>query len=153
MLQVVSAPLLTPGLALLDAPDIDSVVAANRALAQELLAAADLWLFVTTAARYADAVPWGVLRGARDRGTAVAIVLDRVPAEAGDDIAADFARHAAPAQELDNTPLFVVAESTLDGTGCCRSWRWRRSRRGSTPWPRAARRSAAGRPGEPCSAR
>jgi hypothetical protein len=58
LLQVVSAPELTPGLALLDAPDIDSVVAANRELAHELFAAADLWLFVTTAARYADAVPW-----------------------------------------------------------------------------------------------
>src|SRR6185312_4018983 len=57
-LQVVSAPALTPGLALLDAPDIDSVVDANRALATQLLAAADLWLFVTTASRYADAVPW-----------------------------------------------------------------------------------------------
>jgi hypothetical protein len=34
----------------------------NRALATQLLAAADLWLFVTTAARYADAVPWALLR-------------------------------------------------------------------------------------------
>ena len=31
----------------------------NRQLATQLLAAADLWLFVTSAARYADAVPWG----------------------------------------------------------------------------------------------
>jgi hypothetical protein len=46
------------GLALLDAPDIDSVVVENRQLAAQLLAAADLWLFVTSAARYADAVPW-----------------------------------------------------------------------------------------------
>ena len=115
-LQVVSAPLLRPGLALLDAPDIDSVVAANRELARELLAAADLWLFVTTAARYADAVPWAVLRGARDRGTAVAVVLDRVPPEARDDIAADFARMLRE-QELGAAPLFVIDESTLDGHG------------------------------------
>ena len=39
---------------MLDAPDIDSVVQ-NRQLASQLLAAADLWLFVTSAARYADA--------------------------------------------------------------------------------------------------
>ena len=52
------------GLALLDAPDIDSVVAGNRELAAQLLAAADLWMFVTTAARYADAVPWELLRDA-----------------------------------------------------------------------------------------
>ena len=49
-------------------------------------AAADLWLFVTTAARYADAVPWDLLRQASERGTAVAIVLDRVPPEAMADI-------------------------------------------------------------------
>ena len=115
-LQVVSAPLLRPGLALLDAPDIDSVVAANRELARELLAAADLWLFVTTAARYADAVPWAVLRGARDRGTAVAVVLDRVPPEARDEIAADFARMLRE-QDLGAAPLFVILESTLDGHG------------------------------------
>ena len=116
LLQVVSAPELTAGLALLDAPDIDSVVAANRALAHELFAAADLWLFVTTAARYADAVPWGVLRGARDRGTVIAIVLDRVPPPVRDEIATDFAR-MLHAQDLGSAPLFVVRESTLDGHG------------------------------------
>ena len=31
-------------------------------LAATLLAGADLWIFVTTAARYADAVPWEHLR-------------------------------------------------------------------------------------------
>jgi len=77
-LRLVESSSLPPGMALLDAPDIDSVVSANRALASQLLAAADLWLFVTTAARYADAVPWDLLRQASERGTAVAIVLDRV---------------------------------------------------------------------------
>ena len=56
---------IPPGLAILDAPDIDSVVAENRQLAAQLLAAADLWLFVTSAARYADAVPWDFLSGRR----------------------------------------------------------------------------------------
>ena len=54
----------------------------NRELAGQLLAAADLWVFVTTAARYADAVPWDLLRTAQERGTALAVVLDRVPPEA-----------------------------------------------------------------------
>lgn len=71
-----------PGLALLDAPDVDSVVEANRLLSSQLLAAADLWLFTTTAARYADAVPWDLLRTARERSAAVAIVLNRVPHDA-----------------------------------------------------------------------
>ena len=85
-LRLVVSSSLPPGMALLDAPDIDSVVSANRALATQLLSAADLWLFVTTAARYADAVPWDLLREASERGTAIAIVLDRVPPEAMADI-------------------------------------------------------------------
>ncbi|WP_432982460.1 dynamin family protein [Dactylosporangium sp. CA-233914] len=116
-LQVVSAPALTPGLALLDAPDIDSVVDANRQLAGQLLAAADLWLFVTTAARYADAVPWGMLRTARDRGTAVALVLDRVP---GSDAAAEIGPHLQQMlteQKLGGVPLFVLPETRLDSQG------------------------------------
>ena len=48
---------------ILDAPDIDSVEERNRTLAAQLLAAADLWLFVTSAARYADQVPWDFLQG------------------------------------------------------------------------------------------
>jgi energy-coupling factor transporter ATP-binding protein EcfA2 len=75
---------IAAGLALLDSPDIDSVVEANRDLARQLLAAADAWLFITTAARYADAVPWELLHRARERGTALSIVLNRVPPGAGE---------------------------------------------------------------------
>ena len=81
-LQLVADDTIPPGLALLDAPDIDSVVAENRELAAQLLAAADLWLFVTSAARYADAVPWDFLLAAAERSAAVAVVLDRVPPRA-----------------------------------------------------------------------
>src|SRR3982750_3615607 len=70
---------ITPGLAIIDAPDIDPVVEANRDLAVQMLAAADLWVFVTTATRYSDNVPWQMLRQAVQRGVAVAVVLDRVP--------------------------------------------------------------------------
>ena len=63
----------------MDAPDVDSVVEDNRDLAATLLAGADLWIFVTTAARYADAVPWEHLRAAAERHITTAIVLDRVP--------------------------------------------------------------------------
>jgi len=111
-LHLVTSPLLHPGLALLDAPDIDSVVTANRRLATQLLAAADLWLFVTTAARYADAVPWDVLQTAQERGTALAVLLDRVPPGAEDDIAAHL-REMLAAHGLGGTPLFVVPESAL----------------------------------------
>ena len=70
---------LPQGIALIDAPDIDSVSEENRTLAKELLSAADLWLFVTTANRYADAVPWELLHKAAARSIAIAVVLNRVP--------------------------------------------------------------------------
>ena len=79
-LQLVASTAIPQGLALLDAPDIDSVEERNRSLAAQLLAAADLWLFVTSAARYADQVPWGFLKQAAERSAAVAIVLDRTAA-------------------------------------------------------------------------
>jgi energy-coupling factor transporter ATP-binding protein EcfA2 len=102
------------GLALLDAPDVDSVVASNRDLASQLLAAADLWVFVTTASRYADAVPWDVLRTAQERGTALAVVLDRVPPEAVAEVARDLAGMLQRAG-LSSARLFVVEERPLTG--------------------------------------
>nr|WP_296069928.1 ABC transporter [uncultured Actinoplanes sp.] len=115
-LQIVSAPALGAGLAFLDAPDIDSVVEGNRKLAAQLLAAADLWLFVTTAARYADAVPWELLTTARLRGTVIALVLDRVPAEAIADVTTHL-RDMLVVRELGAAPLFVLPETRLDGQG------------------------------------
>ncbi|MEV6489694.1 ABC transporter [Actinoplanes sp. NPDC051633] len=115
-LQLVTAPALGPGLAFLDAPDIDSVVDQNRKLAAQLLAAADLWLFVTTAARYADAVPWELLTTARLRGTVIALVLDRVPEEAAGEISAHLGEMLA-AHDMAAAPLFVLPETTLDGQG------------------------------------
>jgi len=113
-LHLVESPALTAGLAMLDAPDIDSIVRKNRQLAAQLLAAGDLWLFVTTAARYADAVPWEFLRTAAERSTALAVVLDRVPAEASEEVAADLARLLA-ARGLGDAPLFTIAEVPLVG--------------------------------------
>ncbi|WP_438870725.1 ABC transporter [Paractinoplanes ovalisporus] len=115
-LQLVSAPALGAGLAFLDAPDIDSVVDRNRKLAAQLLAAADLWLFVTTAARYADAVPWELLTTARLRGTVIALVLDRVPGEAAAEIATHL-QDMLSVRDLGAAPLFVLPETRLDGQG------------------------------------
>jgi hypothetical protein len=115
-LQVIGARGIGPGLALLDAPDVDSVVDHNRKLAAQLLAAADLWLFVTTAARYADAVPWELLKTARLRGTVIALVLDRVPLDAAAEIAAHLGEMLTE-HDLGNAPLFVLPESELDSRG------------------------------------
>ncbi len=101
------------GLALLDAPDVDSVVTENREMADQLLAAADLWLFVTSAARYADAVPWGFLRLAVERAVAVAMVLDRVAPQAVHEISAHL-REMLTEQGLGQAPLFVVPEVALE---------------------------------------
>ncbi len=111
-LQLVTSTGVPEGLALLDAPDIDSVVTANRDLAAQLLAAADLWLFVTTAARYADAVPWDLLHTARARSTALAVVLNRVPAEAVPDVSAHLAAMLKD-NGLAGTALFTVREVAL----------------------------------------
>ena len=85
-LKVEAVETLSPGLALIDAPDIDSVEEANRELATQLLAAADLWLFVTTAVRYADAVPWEFLGRAQSRGTSLSVVINRMPQGASAEI-------------------------------------------------------------------
>lgn len=111
--RVVTSQAVPPGLALLDAPDIDSVEEANRALADRLLAAADLWLFVTTAARYADAVPWTLLRGAAARRAQVALVVDRV--DPGAEAVVDDLRRLMAENDLGDVPLFVVPETDLEG--------------------------------------
>jgi len=117
---MISAPALRPGLAFMDVPDFDSVEDANRSVAGQLLAAADLWLFVTTASRYADAVPWKLLHSARQRGAVVAVVLSRVPHTAGSSAPVEVLSHFTElltAHGLATAPLFVVPESRVDGQG------------------------------------
>jgi energy-coupling factor transporter ATP-binding protein EcfA2 len=70
---------LPKGVALLDTPDIDSVVRAHYDFAYQFLDASDLWLFMTSASRYADAPVWEILQHARERGAALGVVLSRVP--------------------------------------------------------------------------
>jgi energy-coupling factor transporter ATP-binding protein EcfA2 len=110
--QLAPTESLPQGLALLDSPDIDSVLAENRALAGQLLAAADGWLFITTAARYADAVPWEFLRAARDRGTALSLVLNRVPEDAGREVPAHL-RQMLEDEGLPEADVLVVPETPL----------------------------------------
>jgi hypothetical protein len=83
-LQLVVHERAFPEIALVDAPDVDSVEAANRKAADELLQAADLCLFITTAQRYADAVPWEFLRLAKARGVPLLVVVNRLPRREAD---------------------------------------------------------------------
>jgi hypothetical protein len=115
-LQLVASKSVPEGLAILDAPDVDSVERQNRELAAQLLAAADMWLFVTSAARYADQVPWEFLRKAADRSAAVAIVLDRTPPQAAGEVSGHLTRMLT-ARGLRDSPLFIVPETRVDRDG------------------------------------
>ncbi|WP_239547173.1 GTPase domain-containing protein [Nocardioides nitrophenolicus] len=92
VLQLVPTTAVPRGTALLDAPDFDSIDDANRRLATRLLAAADMWLFVTSANRYADQVPWHQLDIARQRDTPLMVVLNRIQPEDLDVVSTDLVR-------------------------------------------------------------
>jgi hypothetical protein len=109
LLRVQTVETLPPGLALLDAPDIDSLIADNRALAAELMCAADIWVMVTTAARYADAVPWHLLRTAKEYDATLVTVLDRVPHQVVSEVSRQYAALLTKAG-LGDVPRFTVPE-------------------------------------------
>lgn len=112
VLQVKTIESLVPGLAIIDAPDIDSIEEANRDLATQLLAAADMWLFATTAVRYADAVPWDFLRQAQDRGTALSIIINRIPTGAASEIIPHFESMLTEAG-LQGVQVFAIEQAEL----------------------------------------
>lgn len=115
-LRLASSTRIPQGLAILDAPDVDSIDKGNRELAAQLLAAADMWLFVTSAARYADQVPWDYLRQAAERSTSVAVVLDRTSDDAVVEVRGHLARMMT-SRGLSDSPLFTVPEVGLDIDG------------------------------------
>lgn len=63
---------------LVDSPDIDSTSTEHRGTAETVIDNADVVVFVSSALRYADDVPWQVLRRAVSRGAPVISVLNRV---------------------------------------------------------------------------
>lgn len=108
-LAVVAEPAVPPGVALLDAPDIDSVVQGNRDLAADLICAADVWVLVTTAARYADAIPWHLLRTAKEYDATLVTVLDRVPHQVVSEVSRQYGALLTKAG-LGHVPRFTVPE-------------------------------------------
>ena len=109
VLRVETADTLPCGLALLDAPDIDSLIADNRVLAAQLICAADIWVMVTTAARYADAVPWHLLRTAKEYDATLVTVLDRVPHQVVSEVSRQYGALLTKAG-LGDVPRFTVPE-------------------------------------------
>ena len=104
-LRLATAPASADGVVVIDAPDIDSVERDNRELADVLLEISDLCVFVTTATRYADLVPWEVLHRVRDRGLPLVVVLNRLPAD-----------------EQDRAAVIADATRLLGQTGTPNSW-------------------------------
>ncbi|MDI1461749.1 GTPase domain-containing protein [Catellatospora sp. KI3] len=111
-LHPIASPALPPNLALVDAPDLNSIDQGSRELTESLFDQADLWIFMTTAARYADAEAWRHLRAAQRRRVDLAVVLNRVPHHSADEILPHLTQLLG-----EPVPLFVVAESTLDRQG------------------------------------
>jgi energy-coupling factor transporter ATP-binding protein EcfA2 len=116
------------GVALLDTPDIDSVVAEHREFAHQFLDASDLWLFMTSASRYADAAVWDLLQHARDRGAALGIVLSRVSEASAAELVDHFAA-MLEANGLSRNQRFLILESVLtegklppEASGPIRQW-------------------------------
>jgi hypothetical protein len=95
VLSIVTSHAVPRGLALLDAPDVDSVRDEHRELADELLDAADVWVWFVTARTYADEAGMRYLRRAARRRTALAVVLNQVHERDLDEVGADLRRKLA----------------------------------------------------------
>jgi len=107
--ELTTAEAVPTGLGLLDAPDLDSVREENRQMGRLLLQTADLWVFVTTAARYGDALPWRSLTEAHERGTTIAVVLNRTPRDVLSEVRTDLLRRMSRSG-LGQAPLFVIED-------------------------------------------
>ena len=113
-LVIMKSEALSKGLALLDSPDIDSVFEDHHEFAAQFLAAADVWMCVTTAARYADAQVWRLLDRAKEHGATLGIVLSRVPREGGEEVCEHFSEMLIDTG-LGGAAQFTIPETTVAG--------------------------------------
>ena len=111
-LQVIRDEDIPLGLALVDAPDIDSLNARNRAVADALLDAADVWLWCTSAAKYADEESMRYLARASARRTSLAVALTRVDPEYLEELETDFRAKLIEHASLE-PELFTVATARV----------------------------------------
>jgi energy-coupling factor transporter ATP-binding protein EcfA2 len=111
--EVAVSPALPAGLAVVDAPDIDSVALANHALADELLVASDLWLWVTTPTRYGDRRPLEYLRSAGRFGRPLAVLINKLDPAQGHEVAALLAQQLREIG-LEEVPMFEVRRGLTD---------------------------------------
>lgn len=110
---VAMSPAIPSGLAVIDAPDIDSVAEANHALAEALLSAADVWFWATTPTRYGDRRPLEYLRRAGEHGRPVAVLVNKVdPASAAE--VTELLRARLAEAGLGDVPLFTAPRGLTD---------------------------------------
>jgi hypothetical protein len=130
VLRVVGVETVPPGLALVDAPDIDSVRTGNRTLADGLLDAADVWVWLATARTYADADGMEYLRRAERRRTALAVVLTQVHdadrAEILADLHTKLAAAGLAAVDVLTIPFAEISAEQLPAAAVAqlRGWLW-----------------------------
>jgi hypothetical protein len=141
-LQLIRDEDIPLGLALVDAPDIDSLSARNRTIADALLDAADVWLWTTSGAKYADDESMRYLARAAARRTALAVALTRVDPDDVEELATDFraklVEHAALEPELFTVPTARVIDERLPLPAIGSIERWLRELSG--PLVRRSRR-------------
>ncbi len=109
---------LTTHLTIVDTPPVDYAGRHGALTTRDVLALSDICVFVTSPARYADAVGWEFVRDARTRGVPTLFVLNRLPSD--DRIAASLlddlaARLHARGLLLEPDPAYIfgVAEGDV----------------------------------------
>ena len=109
---------ITDQLTVIDAPDFESVYADSRVIGEQVLAVADLCIFVASALRYADGAAWEFLDQIRTRGLPILFVLNRLgpDPEARKLILGDFAAMLKDRDlllEADSSLIFDVSEQVI----------------------------------------
>lgn len=102
---VVGAAPILEHMTFVDTPDIDSTSTGHRVIAESFIDRADIVVFVVSASRYADGVPWEVLRRAMSRGAAVVPVVNRL-GPGGSGVMTDYGNRLKEAG-LDQAPVRV----------------------------------------------
>ena len=152
-LQLVPSDAVPPGLAILDAPDVDSVSRSATGSSPPSCSPRPTCGSSSPRRRATPTrCPWEFLRQAAERSTAVAIVLDRTPEEAVQTVSTHLARMLA-SRGLKDSPLFVVREGPVERRRAAAGRPRRRDPRpGSSRWPRTPA-PASGRASRPSTAR
>ncbi len=90
---VTGASPILESLTLIDTPDLDSTNLENRARAMDAISRADVVVFVSSALRYSDLVPWEVFRDVAARGVPIIFALNRISTHTSG-VVTDFRRRA-----------------------------------------------------------